>query len=66
MAEKRAKHAIDVDDATFARWSFLVTEQQRCALAIAQLAKSVFGEQHQQPALDLVAMLSTQPHHRDR
>jgi hypothetical protein len=58
LIDRQVKHITDMDAETFARWSFLVTEHRRCALAIAQLAKSVFGEQYKEPALDLVGMMA--------
>jgi hypothetical protein len=58
VIQKRVLHVTDMDEVTFARWSFLVTEHRRCALAITSLAKAVFGEQHRPPTIDLVAEMS--------
>jgi hypothetical protein len=56
--QRRVARVTDMDADTFARWSFLVTEHRRCALAIATLAKSIFGEQHRPPEDDLVSMMA--------
>lgn len=56
--QSRVRRVTDMDADMFARWSFLVTEHRRCALAIATLSKSIFGEQHRPPEVDLVAELS--------
>ena len=36
--QKHVRLVTEMGDVTFARWSFLVTEHRRCALAIATLA----------------------------
>jgi hypothetical protein len=56
--EKRVRLVTDMDDATFARWSYLTSEFRRYADSVDRLAKAVFGEQHREPALDLVASMA--------
>ena len=57
LIQKQMPCVTEMDDVTFARWCFLVTEHRRTALALTASAKSVFGEQHRAPAIDLVALM---------
>jgi len=43
-----------------ARWTFLVTEHRRSALAIATLARSIFGDEHRPREIDLVSLMAQQ------
>jgi hypothetical protein len=59
--EKRVRLVTDMDEATFARWSYLTSEFRRYTDSVDRLAKAVFGEQHRAPAFDLVAAMAQQP-----
>ena len=43
----------EMSDGVWARYTFLVTEHRRCALAMAVLAKSIFGDERRAPAIEL-------------
>lgn len=59
--EKEAEHNSGTMDAeAWSRWTFLVTEHRRCALAIATLARSIFNNEHRPGEIDLVAMFAKQ------
>ena len=51
-----------LDPEAWARWTFLVTEHRRTALAIATLARSIFNDEHRAGEIDLAAMLAEQAH----
>ena len=49
-----------MDQEAWSRWTFLVTEHRRSALAIATLAKFIFSDEHRPAEIDLMAMLAKQ------
>jgi hypothetical protein len=49
-----------MDPEAWSRWTFLVTEHRRSALAIATLARSIFGDKHRPREIDLVSLMAQQ------
>jgi hypothetical protein len=49
-----------MDPEAWARWTFLVTEHRRSALAIATLARSIFRDEHRPREVDLVSLMAGQ------
>jgi hypothetical protein len=47
-----------MDDGTFQRWNYLDTSRRRYAETASRLAKDIFGEEHRQPAMDLVSAMA--------
>src|SRR5262249_39482098 len=44
-----------MDDLTFQRWTYLDTSRRGYSEAASRLGKDIFGEQHQEREIDLVA-----------